>query len=69
MKDYNRLSFFEIIIQGQLMLYKDQILVQVIKKQDEMERAEVMKDSKSDLNILLELSETKYEVCNHIWLC
>ena len=58
-----------IIIQGQLMLYKDQILVQVIKKQDEMERAEVMKDSKSDLNILLELSETKYEVCNHIWLC
>ena len=51
------------------MLYKDQILVQVIKKQDEMERAEVMKDSKSDLNILLELSETKYEVCNHIWLC
>ena len=44
------------------MLYKDQILIQVIKKQDEMERAEVIKDPKSDLNILLELSGKNYEV-------
>ena len=51
------------MIQGQLMLYKDQILIQVIKKQDEMERAEVIKDPKSDLNILLELSGKNYEVC------
>ena len=49
------------------MLYKDQILVQVIKKQEEMERAEVIKDPKSDLNILLELSGKNYEVCHHIF--
>ena len=45
------------------MLYKDQILIHVIKKQEAMERAEVIKDPKSDLNILLELSGKNYEVC------
>ena len=49
------------------MLYKDQILIQVIKKQDEKERAEVIKDSKSDLNILLEISGKNYEVCYPIF--
>ena len=44
------------------MLYKDQNLIQIIKKDDEMERADVIKDPKSDLNILLEVSGKNYEV-------
>ena len=51
--------------QGQLMLYKDQNLIQVIKKENEMERADVIKDPKSELNILLEISGKNYEVCNN----
>ena len=48
------------------MLYKDQNLIQVIKKESEMERADVIKDPKSELNILLEISGKNYEVCNDI---
>ena len=47
------------------MLYKDQNLIQVIKKENEMERADVIKDPKSELNILLEISGKNYEVCNN----
>lgn len=48
------------------MLYKDQNLIQVIKKENEMERADVIKDPKSELNILLEISGKNYEVRNGI---
>ena len=44
------------------MLYKDQILYHVIKKEKEMERADVLKDPKSDYNIKLEVSGKNYEV-------
>ena len=53
------------------MLYKDYNLFLVIKPDTEHEGALITTEPKSPLNIFLEVSNKKYEVCNksnHIYI-